>query len=110
MEQQKNKGSSKSREKGELMRRSQHRCGIIARLCLTHETNREIGIGADLAINLNVAIHDDDKNFATGQGILETVTQQDDKRDGFTKLVRTRRWTRGPGASKLVKHPVLWRM
>jgi len=41
-----------------------------------HETGGELGIGTDLAINLDQALFQDGFHFLGGQCVLQTVTQE----------------------------------
>lgn len=59
-----------------------------------HETSREVGIGSDLAINLDVLLDADDLSLATSQGILQTVSQDEDEWQALSQLVRTLGWAR----------------
>jgi len=75
-----------------------------------HKTGREFHVGADLAVNLDEALHDNHLNLLVGQGVLEAVTQQDRERKALAKLVGTGGRARGPDTRKLVEHPVGWRV
>jgi len=54
-----------------------------------HETSREGGISAHLSVNGDEALHQDEGNLTTSQGILESVTQKDHQRQALAKLVGT---------------------
>lgn len=41
---------------------------------LTHETSWIIGVGADLAVNLDQTLHYDLRDLVVVQGVLETIT------------------------------------
>lgn len=56
-----------------------------------HETSGEGLVRADLSIHRHEALHEDLGYLATGQGILEAVTEEDHKRDALTEFVRTGR-------------------
>jgi len=56
-----------------------------------HETGREIGISANLSINLDETLHDDAVDLTLIQSILQTVTDEDNQGQAFTELVGTRR-------------------
>ena len=71
----------------------------------THETSGVGRVGPDLAIDLDQALHDDGQNLLSGQGILETVAEEDGEREGLAQLVRTGRGAGGVSAAELVKHP-----
>jgi len=70
-----------------------------------HEASGEVHVSANLAIDLDVAAHDDHQAFAAGQSILQAVTQDQREGKAFTDLVGTGRRARGPGAAELVEHP-----
>jgi len=74
-----------------------------------HESNRVVGVSAHLAVDLDQTLHEDLLDFLLCQRILEAIAEDQDQRQALTELVRTSGRTRGPGASHLVKHPVLWR-
>ena len=66
-------------------------------------------ICANLPVNLDVAALDDNLSLLIRERVLETVTDQEDKRNALAKLVRTRRRTGCEHPGQLVKHPVLGR-
>ena len=70
-----------------------------------HEAGRVGGVGADLAINLDQALHQDRLDLAAIEGVLEAVAEEDRKREALAKLVRARRRARCVCARKLVEHP-----
>jgi hypothetical protein len=74
-----------------------------------HETSWVGGISADLAVNLDQALHDDGLGLASVESILQAVTDEDDKRHAVSKLVWTSGWTRSVGTGQLVQEPVGWR-
>lgn len=80
------------------------------RTVLTHESSGEVGVCADLAVDLNQPLHDDLGHLSVGQGVLQTVAQEDHQRQRLAQLV----WALGrPGsehASQLVQHPRLGRI
>lgn len=59
-----------------------------------HEAGGEGGISADLSVNRDQALHEDESNLTTGQGVLESVTQKDHQGQALAKLVGTSRRTR----------------
>lgn len=74
---------------------------------LTHVSSRVVRIGADLAVNLDQTLHDDLGHLGVGEGVLETVTQENDQRQRLAQLVRTGGRTRGEHTPQLVQHPCL---
>jgi len=72
-----------------------------------HEATGEVGIGANLAVDFDETLHQDLLYLLFGQGVLETVAQNQNERQALTQLVGARRGTGSPGAPHLVQHPVL---
>ena len=56
-----------------------------------HETGGVSLVGPDLAIDLDGPLGHDGGNLTTGQGVLETVSEEDGEGERFTELVRTGR-------------------
>lgn len=56
---------------------------------LTHEASWVVNVGADLAVDFDVSLHDDLGDFSVGQGVLQTVTQEDHQWKGLAQLVRS---------------------
>lgn len=56
-----------------------------------HQTSGESRVGADLAVDLDEALHEDGIDLTSVQGILEAVAEEDDQRQRVTELVRTGR-------------------
>jgi hypothetical protein len=54
-----------------------------------HQSRGEGGVGADLAVNLDEALHKDGIDLAGVERILQPVTEEDDERQRIAKLVRT---------------------
>jgi len=73
-----------------------------------HEATGVVGIGANLAVDFDETLHQDLLYLLFGQGVLETITQNQHERQALTQLVGARRGTGSPGATHLVQHPVLW--
>lgn len=71
-----------------------------------HETSWVGGIGADLSINLDKALHDNSLGLARVKRILETVADEDDERHAVAELVWTWGWTRRVGTGQFVQKPV----
>eukprot|EP00958_Prasinococcus_capsulatus_P030368 scaffold8080_cov417-Prasinococcus_capsulatus_cf.AAC.8 len=63
----------------------------------------------DLAVDLDVSLHEDGHNFLVVEGVLQAVSQDQDQRKALTLLVGTRRGLWGKASAKLIKHPRLWR-
>ena len=72
-----------------------------------HETGRVGGVSADLVINLDKTLHANHLDFMVGEGVLQTVTDDEEKRQAFSLLVGTAGRLRSPNTAHLVKHPVL---
>lgn len=54
-----------------------------------HEASREVGVGSDLTINLDVLLNADNLGLAAGEGVLQTVSQDEDERQALSQLVGT---------------------
>ena len=74
-----------------------------------HETSWVGGISADLAINLDQALHDNGLSLASVESILQAVTDEDDERHAVAELVWTSGWTWSVSTGQLVQEPVRWR-
>merc|ERR1712227_883238 len=85
------------------------KCSSDLSMEIIHETNRVVHVGADLAVHLNQALHEDLLHLLVGERVLQAVAQDKHQRKALTKLVRASGRTRSPGAAHLVKHPVLGR-
>jgi hypothetical protein len=62
-----------------------------------HQSRGEGAVGADLAVDLDQALHEDGVDLAGVERILETVAEEDDERKGVAELVRTGRGLGGIG-------------
>lgn len=71
-----------------------------------HEAGGVSRVGADLAVNLDKALHQDGLGLAAIEGVLEAVADEDDERQALALLVRTGRGLGGVGAAELVQQPV----
>jgi hypothetical protein len=56
-----------------------------------HQPSGEGGVGADLAVDLDKALHEDSVDLAGVERILQAVAEEDDERQGVAELVRTGR-------------------
>ena len=74
-----------------------------------HEASWVGGIGADLSVDLDQALHDDGLNLASIKSILQAVTDEDDQRHAVAQLVWTWGWARSVGSGQFVQEPVGWR-
>jgi len=54
-----------------------------------HQSRGEGGVGADLAIDLDEALHEDGIDLTGVERILQAVAEEDDEREGVAELVRT---------------------
>lgn len=71
-----------------------------------HVTGGVGAVGADLAVDLDVALHQDGLGLAVVEGILETVADEDDQGHAVAVLVRTGRRLRGVDTGQFVQEPV----
>ena len=60
----------------------------------THETSGVGLVGTNFAVDFDEALLDDGSHFSASQGILQSVAEEYSKREGFAKLVGTRRGAR----------------
>lgn len=74
-----------------------------------HEASGESGISAHFTVNLDETLHENGSHLASVEGVLQTVTQENNKGKRLPELMGTRRRTRSVGTGELVKHPVLRR-
>lgn len=54
-----------------------------------HQARGEGGVGADLAVNLDEALHENGIDLARVESVLQSVAEEDDKRQRVAELVRT---------------------
>lgn len=66
-----------------------------------HQSRGESGVSADLAVDLDQALHQDGVDLAGVERILEAVAEEDDEREGVAELVRTGRCLGGIGTCQL---------
>ena len=66
-------------------------------------------VGADLAIDLDEALHQDRLGLAVVERIFETVADEDDQGHAVAELVRTGRRLGSVSTAELVEQPVRWR-
>lgn len=71
-----------------------------------HEAGGVGLVGADLAIDLDQALHEDGAGLTVVESILEAVSEEDDQRHAVTELVRTGRGLGSVGAGEFVEQPV----
>lgn len=77
---------------------------------LTHKTSRIVGISANLSINFNQALHYNLSNLAISQGILQSITEEDNQRERFPEFVWTGGWSGGIYTPKFIQHPCFRRI
>ena len=75
-----------------------------------HEAGGVGHVGADLAVNLDQALHEDGLGLAVVEGVLEAVADEDNQRQAVAELVRTGRRLGGIDAGQLVQQPVRGRI
>lgn len=71
-----------------------------------HEAGRVGDVGADLAVDLDQALHEDGLGLAVVEGILEAVADEHDQGHAVAELVRTGRGLGSVGSGQLVQEPV----
>jgi hypothetical protein len=59
-----------------------------------HEASREVGVGSDATINLDVLLHADHLGFLASQSILKSVAKDQDEGKGLSQGVRSLGWAR----------------
>jgi hypothetical protein len=85
---------------------------VLARLVdgdHVHVSRRVCGVCSDFAIDLDEALHDDLLDFTAIEGVLETVSDEDNERKAVTELVRAGGRMRSICTRELVEKPVRWR-
>lgn len=75
-----------------------------------HETGGVVVIGADLAVDLDAALHADLLALLSGQGVLETFAEDDGNGETFALLVGTLGGLGGPHTSHFAEVPVAGRI
>jgi len=71
-----------------------------------HEASWVGVVGADATVHLDETLGEDLLDFGVGQGVLETIPQEERQRETLTQLVRTGGRTGSVTSSQLVQHPV----
>lgn len=71
-----------------------------------HEAGRVGRVGADLAVDLDEALHQDGLGLAVVEGVLEAVAEEDDEGQALPLLVRTGRRLGRVDTRQLVQQPV----
>jgi hypothetical protein len=71
-----------------------------------HETSGVGRVSADLAVDLDQALHHDSLGLTAVQGVLETVADEDDQGQAVTELVRTGGGLGSIGSGHFVQEPV----
>jgi len=72
-----------------------------------HETSRVFNISTDLAVDLDKTGSTNLANFSVSQGVLQSVSEEDDQGKTFPKFVGTIGGTRSPNSTHFVQHPML---
>jgi len=73
-----------------------------------HETSGELGVGPELAINLDEALLADGLDLLHGKSILQTVPEEESNGERLSLLVGSRAGLDGENSSKFVQHPGGW--
>jgi hypothetical protein len=71
-----------------------------------HETRGVVVVSADLSVNLDATFHTDLHAFLVGQGILESVTEDNGDGQALTELVGSLGRTGGPDTTHLSEVPM----
>jgi len=71
-----------------------------------HEACWVCSVGADLAIDLDQALHDNGLGLTCVESILQTVSDEYDEGHALAELVRTCGWTRSVGTGQFVQKPM----
>ena len=72
-----------------------------------HEASGEVGVGADLAVDLDETLHHDVGDLTAGERVFQTVAEEEHEREALTELVGASGCAGGVGATELIEHPVL---
>jgi len=75
-----------------------------------HESSGEVGVGADLSVNLDATFHADLLALLSSQGILKTFAEDNAKGQALTELVRSGGGSGSPDTAHFANVPVLRRM
>jgi hypothetical protein len=75
-----------------------------------HETGWVVGISSDLTVNFYATFHANLHAFLTGEGVLQTFTEDDGHGEALTLLMRTGRGLRGPDTSHFGEVPMAGRI
>merc|ERR1719376_112172 len=70
-----------------------------------HEASGELGVGPELAIDLDQALLTDSLHLLHGEGILQTVPQEQSYGQRLSLFVGSRAWFDGEHTPKFVQHP-----
>lgn len=73
-----------------------------------HEAERVLAVSADLAVDLDETflVLADLDHLLVGEGVLQTLSQQNGDRNALSQLVRSGSWSVSISSRELVKHPV----
>jgi len=72
-----------------------------------HESGRILSVSSDFSIDLDESLMTNGHDFSVGQGVLQSVSEQENQRKTFPKFVGTGGWTRSPNSAQFVQHPML---
>ena len=75
-----------------------------------HEAGGVVEVGADLAVDLDAALHADLHALLAGQGVLEAVAEDDGDGEALTHLVRASGGAGSPNTGHLAEVPVTGRI
>jgi len=82
----------------------------LLKLDNVHESSRVVEVSSDLAVNLDATLHADLLAFLSGQGVLETLTEDDSDGKALALLVRTGGGLGCPYAGHFAKVPMARRI
>ena len=75
-----------------------------------HVAGRVARVAADLAVDLDELLQDDERHLAAGERVFEAVAEQDHHGEALTELVGAVARARSKDAAHLAEHPVLRRV
>merc|ERR1712070_429149 len=74
-----------------------------------HVAGWVVRVGSYFPVDLDESLHDNLGDFSAIEGVLQSVSKEDNERKAVSLLVRTRRCLWCISTGQLVKQPVRWR-